>query len=200
MKKIIFVKTGTKYTADDVNVLHDSLKPYFDLPFFCYTDDPTGVNCETIPVFKRPNLWKWWNKLSMFRKDFPVKGEMLFFDLDTVVNSDPSEFIGWGDRPRFVKAHWKDDLFAREHAYETWMNSQVITWRSDRCFHIWDLFIENADYYQRKYAGIDRFIWHEEIFHTTFPTDLVHSFKYEQGKNAPITTFEEVDFHVAKGN
>ena len=62
---IVFVKGGTRYTASDVNRLARSLQPYYEQArFICYTDDPTGVEVETIPFFKKPTLKKWWNTLD----------------------------------------------------------------------------------------------------------------------------------------
>ena len=90
---IIFVKHGTKYNAEHVNRLRDQLMEYYKCAYMCYTDDPIGVEIETIPCFEKPTLKYWWNKLAMFSKDFPVKGKCLFFDLDMDIQSDQTDFI-----------------------------------------------------------------------------------------------------------
>ena len=89
---IIFVKHGDKYSAEHVNRLWDKLKEFYPMTqYFCYTEDPIGVEIETIPCFKKPSLRFWWNKLAMFSADFPVKGKCLFFDLDMDVK-EPTDF------------------------------------------------------------------------------------------------------------
>ena len=91
---VIFVKWGTKYSSEDVNILYKSLaKDGFD--YYCYTDNPDGLdpNINIINIPTKPALKVWWNKLYMFNKDFPLTGKLtgktIFFDLDVYIRSDP---------------------------------------------------------------------------------------------------------------
>ena len=94
MINIIFVKHGDKYSAEHVNVLHKQLLVYYPAAnYYCYTDDPVGVSISIIPIFKKPSLRKWWNKLALFSEAMPFKGKCLYFDLDMDVISDPTSFI-----------------------------------------------------------------------------------------------------------
>ena len=172
---IILVKHGNKYHAGHVNRLADQLFKYYPTAnFYCYTDDSTDVEITTIPIFKRPTLRLWWNKLAMFSKDFPVQGKCLYFDLDMDIKADPSSFITWNGLT-VLRDYWKDGKYMPKHAYNVHINSSVITWTAGEQHHIWEHFLSNKDYFMRKYVGIDRFIVHEKIPHNTFRDGLVNS-------------------------
>ena len=55
------------------------------------------------------------------------------------------------------------EKFFREHSYNTELNSSILAWTSHHNTYIWDIFSKNIDYHTRKYKGIDRFFWHEDI-------------------------------------
>lgn len=163
---IVFVKGGTLYSANDVNELAESLKPYFPhARYVCYTDDPSGVEIETIDFFKKPTLKKWWNKLALFSNDMPLSGKCIFFDLDVVVNSDPRPYIHGFDKLHLVSAYWKRDKeeYYIRHRYDTVVNSTVMSWTAGTQDHIWKHFLEGRDYWMRKYSGIDKFIYNERF-------------------------------------
>lgn len=206
---IIFVKWGTKYSCDHVIKLYESLYkhgPNHD--YFCYTDDPEGLEgykIKIIPIPVPPLLKKWWNKLRMFSKTFPLKGECLYFDLDVKINSDPfyiKDKINW-DKLTLVDCPWKRDGYNIGNPltnYEVTINSSVMAWKANRhsenIHDIWNHFNKSGykDYFLRKYIGIDRYIVHEDFEYNVFPTDFIQSYKYEKDKKAPVTTFEEIDF------
>ena len=197
---IIFVKWGTKYSSEDVNILYKSLVRE-DFDYYCYTDEPSGIdpNINIIPIPTKPALKVWWNKLYMFNKDFPLKGKTIFFDLDVYIRSDPwviLESINW-QQLTLVDCSYKTHVVdSRKHHFDVKINSSVAAWNADagRIHSIWDKFKINKDYYLRKYAGIDRFIVHEEFHYDVFPSDLIQSYKYSYNWKAPIVTFEEVDY------
>ena len=198
---IIFVKWGTKYSSEDVNILYKSLVRE-DFDYYCYTDDPSGIdpNINIIPIPAKPALKVWWNKLYMFNKDFPLSGKTIFFDLDIYIRSDPWKIldkIDWNNLTLVdcsYKTYVTDD---RKHHFDVKINSSVAAWNTDNSniHSIWNKFYTNKrDYYLRKYAGIDRFIVHEGFNYTTFNPDLIQSYKYSNNITAPIVTFEEVDY------
>ena len=109
MLNVVCIKVGTKYSYEYVNNLEAMVKQFLTLPhrFVCITDDPTGVNCETIPV--EGSLNGWWTKLSLFRTNaYGLKGLILYLDLDIVIVSNINtlvrsySFIGQQD---FEKPH-----------------------------------------------------------------------------------------------
>ncbi len=204
---IIFVKWGTKYSSDDVNILYRSLKEYGpSYSFFCYTEDPTGLD-EGIQVIHIPEdntLRVWWNKLKMFDKEFPIHGKTMYFDLDIRINSNPFYILDEVDWTTLtvIESHWKPEDIVRKTNYDVRINSSVITWDADnpKMHQIWELFDESGyrDYFLRKYVGIDRYLVHESFKFKTFPISLIQSYKYEREKVAPITTFEELNY--GRGN
>lgn len=195
---IIFVKHGDKYHAEHVNRLRDQLKEFYPMAqYICYTDDPIGVEIETISCFKKPKLKYWWNKLAMFSKDFPVKGKCLYFDLDMDIKEDPSSFLKW-DGLTIIQDYWKDDLYMAPHAYDVHINSSIITWTAGEQNHVWEHFLSNKDYFMRKYPGIDRFIVHENIPHNTFEHGIVNSIANPAPWNAPIDMYNGMKYDLPR--
>lgn len=197
---IILVKHGNKYSYEHVNRLTEQLVKYFPLAkFYCYTDDPHGVAVQCIPVFEKPKLKYWWNKLAMFSKDFPVEGKCLYFDLDMDIKRDPSEFITWNGLT-ILKDYWKDDLYMAPHAYDVHINSSVITWVAGEQDHVWKHFLSNKDYFMRKYPGIDRFLVHEKISHNTFEHGIVNSVANPAEWDAPIDMYNGLKYELPRAD
>ena len=188
---ILFVKHGSTYTSKQVNNLYNELKkhiPYAN--YYCYTEDPSNLSMPYINIKTKPVLKKWWNKLALFDLDLP--GKNLFLDIDTVINSNPLQYLTWNGLT-VVNCDWKNNI-PINHNYDVTINSQVITWIGNEQKHIWNYFLSNKDYFMRKYKGIDRFIVHEEFNYNTFNTNMIQSCKYQPDKIAPITTYEELDY------
>jgi hypothetical protein len=197
---VIFVKHGNKYTAAHVNRLADQLFKYYPIAnFYCYTDNPEDVEITTIPIFKKPTLRFWWNKLAMFSKDFPVQGKCLYFDLDMDIKEDPSSFIKW-DGLTVLNAYWKSNFYMSKHAYDVYINSSIITWTAREQTHIWDHFLTNKDYFMRKYAGIDRFLVHEKFKLNTFKDGLANSIANPLEYEAPINMYNGLDYELQRAS
>lgn len=82
-----------KYTALHVNAMHESLKRQLTIPFefICITDDPTGVNCKTLPLWdKCREFGGCYNRLYVFSKDMKdIIGErFVCIDLDCVITGN----------------------------------------------------------------------------------------------------------------
>jgi hypothetical protein len=197
MLNIIFVKHGNKYTAEHVNRLADQLFKYYPTAnFYCYTEDPWNVKIPIVPIFKRPTLKFWWNKLAMFSKDFPVEGKCLYFDLDMDIKSDFSEYIKW-DGLTVLRDYWKDDLYMAPHAYDVHINSSIITWIAGEQSHIWEHFLSNKDYFMRKYVGIDRFLIHEKFELNNFKDGIVNSVGNPLPYDAPIDMYNGIKYELS---
>ena len=193
---IITVKHGKKYRAKHVNYLQEQLMEYYPTAdYFCYTEDPTDVDCETIPVFNKPLVNKWWNKLALFSIDMPFKGPCLYFDLDILVEADPHWYLQW-DGLSLISAYWKrdDPQYYVKHRYDTVINSSCMTWHAEQHNYIWELFLSNYDYYTRKYAGIDRFIFHEDIKYNLFEDGLMDSVSNPKFPDAPIKSWNNLEY------
>lgn len=203
---VVFVNFGTKYTPKQVNDLHNSLKQYAPgYKFHVYTDSDVDYNPDLNIVNPlKPSLPKWWNKLVMFSKSFPVRGKIIYFDIDTIIKDNPFlilEGVDWS-KVTMVDCHWKHKDIVRLTNLDVTVNSSVLTFDNDRADvqSLWDRFISSGlkDYFLRKYVGIDRYLMHEpfdkQLFET-FPHHAILSYKYESHqKQAPIITCEELDF------
>jgi hypothetical protein len=201
---IVFVKWGSKYSASHVNDLYESLVKYrSDFTYYCFTDDASNINpnINIIPIDPKLHLKGVWTKLFMFSELFPIKGSIQYFDLDTIIQSDPFDIqINW-DKLTVVDCHWKPKSLVRINNYDVTINSSILAWNSSNPLipTIWSKFNNGyRDYYLRKYVGIDRFLVHEgfdDLF-CYFPHSYISSYKYFQ-QQAPVITFEEVDFERA---
>jgi hypothetical protein len=107
----------SKFTAEHVNVLEQMVAKHLQLPhkFVCITDDPDGIDCETIPLWNeprvhlpegRPNCYR---RLKAFAPDAAewLGERILSIDLDTVIVDDITplvdrhdDFVIWGDTAR----------------------------------------------------------------------------------------------------
>lgn len=194
---IIFVKHGDKYTAEHVNRLADQLFKYYPTAnFYCYTENRTGVKIPVIPIFKRPTLKFWWNKLALFSKDFPVEGKCLYFDLDMDIKSDFKDYVTW-DGLTVLRDYWKDDLYMAPHAYDVHINSSIITWTAGEQAHVWEHFLSNKDYFMRKYVGIDRFLTHEKFELNNFKNGIVNSVGNPLQGGAPIDMYNGIKYELS---
>lgn len=193
---IILVKFGTKYSSKHVNKMIEQLEPYVKGKFWCYTDDPVGVNCECIPPIRKPRVKKWWNKIALFSNTMPFEGDCVLFDLDLVVKDDPTPFLTWSKVPTLVSSYHKvgNPKYDSPLAFDTYYNSSIITWKAGSVDHIWRHFVSNSDYFTRKYKGIDRWFRWERISVNTFKDGILSNL--ENPIEAPILSYEGVDYVV----
>ena len=172
--KIVLLKHGTKYTAADVNRQAEAIQKFCDYDIFCFTEDPKDVIIDTIPIPEKPRVMRRWNKLLMFREDFPIKETCVLFDLDINIRWNPFpiiENIDWR-KPHFINDYWKENLNWNPHAYDTKINSSIMAFTPGLNPEYWYAFCENIDYNTRKYAGIDRYIWDKRLHHGTFDNEI----------------------------
>ena len=119
MNHIVCVKWGNKYISQYANILYNMVKRHTTVPFefHCITDDIKGLDphIKTIKLPNDPWIKTWWSKLWMFGSHFPLKGNILFFDLDVIVfknidelfNYNPDKFMIIRDFNRCRIKDWK---------------------------------------------------------------------------------------------
>lgn len=140
---IACVKTGTKYSSEYVNKLESMVKRHLKVPFsfLCITDDPTGVNCKTVPVMD--DLPGWWAKLTLFApKPYGIEGKILFLDLDIVILEDlepftePDEFtiiMDW-NLPMYNSSVF---LLPEGTQTQVWDNFDDVVMQTSKCGDQW---------------------------------------------------------------
>jgi hypothetical protein len=88
------IKTGHQlpnvgdYTADHVHKMRNMLARHVTIPyrFVCITDDPTGLDCETIPLWEKYEGGGCYHRLKVFDPNFNLLGDRFaWIDLDAVI-------------------------------------------------------------------------------------------------------------------
>ena len=180
MNHIVCVKWGNKYISQYANVLYNMVKRNTTVPyeFHCITDDPKGLDphIKTIKLPNDPWIKSWWSKLWMFSADFPLQGNILFFDLDVIVfkNIDelftynPDKFMIIRDFNRCRVKDWKQS------------NSSVMRWKPGTMNYLWDEFVQNPSRVMQNNHGDQDWIMrrgHQDINH--WPDEWIRSYKWE---------------------
>jgi hypothetical protein len=189
----------TKFSAEHVNICHEMVKRNLKIPhrFVCITDDPKGVNCETIPLWKsdihlsegRPNCYR---RLKVFEENAKewLGDRILSIDLDVVITGDitniavrKEDFVIWGDVAK--NTHYNGSLFL----LKTGTRKEV-----------WNTLTNDAPKITRHIVGSDQaWISHvlggNESKYTT--NDGVYSYKnhLENGRLEPPENARIVIFH-----
>tara|TARA_B100000900_G_C20550254_1_gene704440 strand:- start:806 stop:1393 length:588 start_codon:yes stop_codon:yes gene_type:complete len=142
------------------------------------TDDPSGLDPD-INVIRLPNdscIKTWWSKLWMFSPDFPLKGTILFFDLDVVVfdNIDflfkhsPGKFQIIRDFNRCRVKDWKLS------------NSSCMRWQSGTMNYLWNEYKADPNRVISRNHGDQDWITKrakDDINH--WPDEWIRSYKWE---------------------
>ena len=183
MINVISVKWGDKYDASYVNRLYDMVKANstFDFKFWCYTDDPAGLSENVEPmIMPDDGLELWWPKLRLFEEG-RFEGKCLFFDLDTVIQGNIDHLLNYNGF-HLIKAYWKNGIatgyepgMLSDQAYNMDINSSCMVWTAGENDHIWNYFWSDPELYMMKYAGIDRFMYHEGLINKVFPKGIFYS-------------------------
>lgn len=188
MKTILTLKYGDKYTADDVNRIYLNTNGKYN--YVCVTDNPEGLRSDiyTIPIDGEPEGH--WEKVKLFQYHF---GKTLYLDLDIVIQKDLDHLFDFIDKhPMICYTYWKDKNFPN-HKDDRWSynylsnyNSSVMLWEDAR--HIYDYWKKDQDYYMVKYAGDDRFLFHEDFEFECWPKDEIYSYKFDGNRYKPEAT------------
>lgn len=188
MKTILTLKYGDKYTADDVNRIYLDTNGKYN--YVCVTDNPEGLRSDiyTIPIDGEPDGH--WEKVKLFQYHF---GKTLYLDLDIVIQKDLDHLFDFIDKhPMICYTYWKDKNFPN-HKDDRWSynylsnyNSSVMLWEDAR--HIYDYWKKDQDYYMVKYAGDDRFLFHEDFEFECWPKNEIYSYKFDGNRYKPEAT------------
>ena len=180
---LLCLKHGTKYSPDYVNKLYNMVKRNctVEFEFVCLTDDPTGLDpqIKTIPL--PGNLQGWWCKPYMFSKDLPIKGTILYMDLDVVVAGkldklftyQPNHWCTIRDFTRAMRPDWKK------------YNSSVVRFKTGELHKVWEDFQADQQNIQRRLHGDQDWLYeatqnNQAMF---YPDSWILSWKWEVRKD-----------------
>jgi hypothetical protein len=135
---VVCVKYGTKYGAEYVNKLYNSVMRHcgaLQLAFVCLTDSADGIETHgNLTILPLDAGWKgWWNKCQLFSASVSASlramghSRYLYIDLDTVIVGRMAALLRWSPPPG-VLALLKTDQMANEQR-EGGYNSSLMAWR-----------------------------------------------------------------------
>jgi len=186
---VVCLKHGTKYDATYVNNLYNMVKRHCTIPyeFVCFTDDLRDINHEIKTIkLQEIGVYGWWYKPMFFDKDFPLDGNILYFDLDIVIcqNIDnlfsyaPDVFCICRDFNRSLRHDWNR------------MNSSVFRLKSGSLPFVYDEFMDNAPMNMRRFHGDQDWIYEmlkdKQKQWVFWPDEWIRSYKWEMRDRAEL--------------
>ena len=204
MMNFICIKWGTKYGPHYVNNLYRMVQENYhnDFTFTCYTDDSTGLNCDTKDIpdidplhpkywFEKENYCWDRSKFLMFNSHnfLGYDGHWCFLDLDVIIQNDITDIHELSLKPRLIHVQWQNPNHKHDRKFidirGTYFNSSVMCWNKDQCEHIfWDAIEEEQQIFRTFYKGTDNYhYWRQRDFWKNIPNDWVYS--YNRGKSYP---------------
>jgi len=182
----MMLKYGDKYTAADVNSIYDDTDGKYN--YVCVTDNPTDIHdsINIIPITHE--IEGHWEKVKLFR--YNNLGKVLYLDLDVKIQQNIDHLFESLDKtPMICYTYWKpldfpfhvDDRWS--YNYLSNFNSSVMLWED--ATHIYNKWKEDPDYYMVKYAGDDRFLFHEGFTFEHWAAGEIYSFKFDGNKYKP---------------
>ena len=179
---IVCLKHGSKYGSEYVNRLYNMTKRHCTIPFefVCFTDDKRDINQQIRTInLKELGISGWWYKVIFFDKNFPLDGNILYFDLDVVIYDSidklwlhaPDKFSIIRDFNRSIRHDWNR------------FNSSVFKFRSGTLGYVYDNFVKDHAFHMRRFHGDQDWIYAqikpEKGTWTFFPDTWIQSYKWE---------------------
>ena len=180
---VLCLKHGTKYSFDYVNRLYNMVKRNctIDFEFVCLTEDPRDLD-PNIKVIALPGgLQGWWCKPYMFSNDLPLKGTILYLDLDVVISGNidklftycPTHWCTIRDFTRVMRPSWKK------------YNSSIVRFKSGQLHHVWEEFDKNKNEIQKRLHGDQDWLYEATRKNQAmlYPDSWILSWKWEVRKS-----------------
>lgn len=181
---VLCLKHGAKYSADYVNKLYSMVQRHctLDIEFVCLTDDPQGIH-EDIKILPLPGqLQGWWCKPYMFSNDLPLKGIVLYIDLDVVIANNIDHLFTWKEN------NWCTLRDFTRVMRTTWQkyNSSIIRYRVGELDFVWTEYQKDRINIEKRLHGDQD--WLYEVTHKKkpamlYPDSWIQSWKWEVRKD-----------------
>lgn len=175
---VFCVRFGNKYSREYVETLRNMVARHMTVPyeFTCLTDDQYPIP-NVRSIYQKNALYPkgWWHKVHMFDSALPIKGRILYLDLDVVIHNNidklvqicGNDFYGIRDFNRKFHAGWQN------------LNSSVMSWIHGSQNHIYDQFMKDKGSAQRLHGDQD-WIWKTSKDRIKFwPDQWIQSYKWE---------------------
>jgi hypothetical protein len=136
---VLCVRFGNKYSREYVERLRNMVARHLTVPyeFVCLTDDQHDI--AGVRKIYQPNAnyaRGWWHKVHMFDSALPLKGRILYTDLDVVIHANIDKLAGYHSNS-FIGIHDFNRKFFPSWNY---LNSSVLAWTHGTQSYIYDQF------------------------------------------------------------
>lgn len=144
--------------------------------FACITENTQGMDSAIIHVpLPSYKLSGWWFKPWVLSNEFPLKGTVLFLDLDLVIVKN-FDYLWNYEKEKFCIIR---DF--NRHLIPTWnkFNSSVFRFESGKYRYVWDNLINNLDQI-KKFHGDQDWIYNQiKSDYAFWPDQWIQSYKWE---------------------
>lgn len=127
----VWVKGNVPYSAEYVARLQSMVARHLSREhrFCCLTDRPKQLpsGVEPIEIASPHPLAGWWSKVQLFNPALPLKGRVLYLDLDTLVVRDLAPIVDY-PAPFALVPHEGNFKGMRGRAVVKRFNSSVMAW------------------------------------------------------------------------
>lgn len=176
-----------------------------DFRFICYTDNPDGLECETLEIpddgLLHPKYYFGKEKFCFDRAKFLVfnsenwlsntssEDKFCYFDLDLVIQNNINDIDILAEKPRIITPKWQSPRQMHDRFFietrGTFYNSSMLLWSYGQCQHIYKDVIENGEIVFKTFIkGSDNYhFWRQRRFWKNIPEDWVYS--WNRGKHFP---------------
>jgi hypothetical protein len=172
------LKWGNKYSPEYVNRLYNMVQRNLtlDYEFVCFTDSSQGIDkhIRVEPLPKMPVIG-WWYKPYFFSADLPLKGTVLFLDLDMIVFKNINELFSY-KQGKFCIIRDFNRKFRPNWNY---MNSSVFRLETGMFDYLWEDFKRNPAAHLQKNRGDQDWMYRYVKGHEFWPDEWIRSYKWE---------------------
>ncbi len=179
---IACLKYGNKYGPKYVNILKNMISRHLSLPhkFICFTENTKGLDPE-IQTIDLPDMGlsgekkAWWYKLKAFDKDLPLKGTLLFLDLDLVIISNIDRLFEYQSKKFCII----QDFHRIGDPNYPIKNSSVFRLELGTYSNVWDDFIKFKEQIVQGFQGDQDWISAKVQDAILWPHDWIISYRWE---------------------
>lgn len=186
---VLCLKHGTKYSADYVNKLYNMVMRNctLDVEFVCLTEDDTGIN-QNITILPLPKgLAGWWCKPYVFNNQLPLKGTVLYMDLDVVISGNIDKLF------TYSKGHWctiRDFTRVQRSNWQRY-NSSIVRFETGSLHFVWETYAKDPKKIQKQFFGDQDYLYDvtfKEKRAMLYPDSWILSWKWEVRKTKDFAT------------
>ena len=187
------------YTDEHVYEIKKQLDIYFTLPYkfnLLTNDTVIGMPDINFHYIGKEDLWGWWNKMLLFRKDISGPGLNIYLDLDTTIQRNIDMLVDYAvqDKLTMLYCYWKpidwekmaypQSGYDPTFRYATLINSSIMMWYGQDLEYITDDFMIDCERHMFQFRGNDEYMYryHKDIINC-LPRGWVYSwfFGAEEG-------------------